>query len=231
MTGTVTPRTASASSPCGCHDAQLVVRLGQHDGDTVRGSNVEGSGRDVVERRARTGAPASSDSVDLGDRFEQLLAPLALVVEAGVLDRDARRDRERADELFVDLRELVGTLLLAQVEVSEHCVPDPDGDAEERRHRRMVRREPERRPDAAVRSASRSGRGSRISRPRIPRPSGSRPIRSRVASSIADGDELDQVLTVGTEDAERSVLWRRPTGTRPRRSSAAPREGRGRCRP
>jgi hypothetical protein len=44
--------------------------------------------------------------------------------------------------VLVHLRELVRTLLLAEIEVPENLVPDADGNTEKRMHGRMVRREP-----------------------------------------------------------------------------------------
>ena len=45
------------------------------------------------------------------------------------------------DQLFVDVGEDLGRRLVGQVEVAEHFVADTDRHAEERMHRRMVRRE------------------------------------------------------------------------------------------
>ena len=64
------------------------------------------------------------------------------LVEAGVLDGDGRGPGERDGQTLVLLAELGRALLLGQVEVAEHLVPDPDGHAQERPHRWVVRREP-----------------------------------------------------------------------------------------
>ena len=45
------------------------------------------------------------------------------------------------DELLVDVGEHVAAGLLGEVEVAEHLVADQDRHPEERRHRRVVRRE------------------------------------------------------------------------------------------
>ena len=67
--------------------------------------------------------------------------PLDLLVETGVLDRDPGVKRERLDEPLVVDRELAGAALVRQVEVAHRGALDLDRHAEERAHRRMVRRE------------------------------------------------------------------------------------------
>jgi hypothetical protein len=62
-------------------------------------------------------------------------------VEAGVLDGHAGGGGERDDEFLVDVAEHLGRPLVGQVQVPEHLVADQDGHAQERPHRRMVRRE------------------------------------------------------------------------------------------
>ena len=57
--------------------------------------------------------------------------------------RDAGRRREADGELLVDVGEDLAARLVAQVEVAEHLAAHGDRHTEERRHRRMVRREPE----------------------------------------------------------------------------------------
>jgi len=66
---------------------------------------------------------------------------LEAVMEARVLDRDRSRRRERHDERLVLGRELVRGRLVAEVEVSEHLVAQPDGHAEEGPHLGVVFRE------------------------------------------------------------------------------------------
>ena len=75
---------------------------------------------------------------DLRGRREPALPPRGLVVQPGVLDRDARRGGEGDHDLLVRDGEVVPADLLGEVEVAEHPVPDADRHAEERRHRRVV---------------------------------------------------------------------------------------------
>ena len=63
-------------------------------------------------------------------------------VKTGVLDSHAGRRRQGDYELLVDVGEDLGGCLVGEVEVPENLLPDSDGDAEERLHRRMVRRKP-----------------------------------------------------------------------------------------
>ena len=61
---------------------------------------------------------------------------LDLLVEPGVLDRDAGVEREHLDELLVGVAELGGADLLGQVEVADRPPADADRNAEEGLHRR-----------------------------------------------------------------------------------------------
>jgi hypothetical protein len=65
------------------------------------------------------------------------------LVEAGLLDGEAGGDGQGHGHLLVDVGEDLLALAVAQVEVAEDLVADADGHAEERRHRRVVRGEPE----------------------------------------------------------------------------------------
>jgi hypothetical protein len=65
------------------HDAQVGVRLGEEDGHTVGGPDDECPDCDVVQSRFDLTA-GEQITVDLGDRLEQLLPTLLLVVEASV---------------------------------------------------------------------------------------------------------------------------------------------------
>ena len=80
----------------------------------------------------------------LGGRLEPLAASLAEAVGAGVLDHEPGGARERLHEELVLLGERFAAGLLGQVEVAEDGAPDPDRDAEERGHRRVVGREADR---------------------------------------------------------------------------------------
>ena len=100
--------------------------------------------RHVLEREA--------DGVDaLDDAVVQVAAdPLALLddgqaldllVEPGVLDGDAGVQGEHLDEPLVVLGEVAGGLLVGQVQPADRPALGPDRDAQQRVHRRVVRRE------------------------------------------------------------------------------------------
>ncbi|GAA3244821.1 hypothetical protein GCM10020256_70940 [Streptomyces thermocoprophilus] len=78
---------------------------------------------------------------DLGGGPQPALPQPGLLVQAGVVDGDAGRDGEGGQHRLVLLVELEAAALLRQVQVAEDLVAHPDGDAEERVHRRVVRRE------------------------------------------------------------------------------------------
>ena len=153
----------------------------------------------ACRRRFRPAGP-----VDVRDDLEQLLAALPLVVEAGVLDRDARRDRERTDELLVDLGELVRALLLGQVEVAEHLVAHADRDAQERGHRRVVGREAEGvGVRGEVREPQRPGIADEQAEDAVAL--GLVPDPRALLVVDADGDELHEAVAILADDAERAV--------------------------
>ena len=64
---------------------------------------------------------------DLGGRGQPALAAAGVVVQLGVLDRDAGGDGERITTLLVLLGELAAVHLLGQVEVAEDLVADRTG--------------------------------------------------------------------------------------------------------
>ena len=66
---------------------------------------------------------------------------MELGVQPGVLDRHAGGSGEADDELLVHIGEHLGGGLVGEIEVAEHVVPHAYRHAEERTHRRMVRRE------------------------------------------------------------------------------------------
>ena len=78
-----------------------------------------------------------ADALPLVDDGQQL----GLLVEARVLDRDARVEGEGLDEPLVVLGELVGSQLVGQVEVADRRAVDGDRDAEKAVHVGVVRRE------------------------------------------------------------------------------------------
>ena len=97
-------------------------------------------------------------------------------------------------------------------------------------HRRVVRREAERVAGARQMSRSRSGRGSVISRPRMPRPSGRSPIAASRSSASTPSVMNWPSRAVGADHAERAVAGVGERDRRPRRCGAACCAGRGRCR-
>ena len=69
-------------------------------------------------------------------------------VQACVLDGEAGDRRQVDDERLVVVGELATADLVAQVDVAEHVAADRDRRSEERRHRRVVRGEPDSSPGA-----------------------------------------------------------------------------------
>ena len=111
--------------------------LAGHDPGHVGAGNLAGPVRDRLQGVGSRVA-GRQEGGDLRRRREPALPPRPLVVQAGVLDRDARRGGERDDDLLVAGREVASTRLLGEVEVAEDAVADPDRHPEERRHRRVV---------------------------------------------------------------------------------------------
>ena len=70
-------------------------------------------------------------------------ARAGLLVQAGVLDRQAGGGGQPDGELLVDVGEHLTVGLVGQVQVAVDDAAQPDRHAEERRHRRVSRREPE----------------------------------------------------------------------------------------
>jgi hypothetical protein len=81
---------------------------------------------------------------DLAGRLQPPLAAHHLLEQVRVLHRDAGCRGQRLHHQLVVGGELVGATLLGQVQVAVHLVADPDGNAEEAAHRRMVGREADR---------------------------------------------------------------------------------------
>ena len=109
----------------------------QQDRGDVGVGNLAGSVGDQREGLVLPDIPEECRG-DLGGSLQPALPSRRLLVEPGVLDDDARGGRERDDDLLVVRGEAVPGLLLGQVEVAEDGVPDADGHAEERVHRRVV---------------------------------------------------------------------------------------------
>ena len=64
------------------------------------------------------------------------------VVQAGVVDHDARCQSEGFGEGFIFVGEALGSDLVCEIEVAEDLTFRPDGHAEEGSHGRMIRGEP-----------------------------------------------------------------------------------------
>ena len=101
--------------------------------------------RDVLERQA--------DGVDgLDDPVVEVLADalpllddrhtLHLVVEAGIVDGDAGVDGEHLDQALIRLGERLSVLLVRQVEIAHGAAVDDERRPQERRHLRVMGREP-----------------------------------------------------------------------------------------
>ena len=104
---------------------------------------------------------------------------LDLLVEAGVLDRDARMQRERLDQRLVIGAELGRTLLVRQVQTPDDLALDSHGNAQERLHRRMFGREAE--------ALGVGGDGRDPIRPVLP---DDQPQQPSAAGEVADGLSL-----------------------------------------
>ena len=126
------------------------------------------------------------------------------VMEAGVLDRDAGRQRQRADERLVVVGELRPADLVGQVEVAVHLVAHLDRHPEEGRHGRVVGREAEAVGMLADLVDAERLR-SAMSSPRTPRPVGRWPMVVSSSSERPDRDEIGQGLLLLVEHAQRPV--------------------------
>ncbi|GAB3197218.1 hypothetical protein GCM10027062_08460 [Nocardioides hungaricus] len=117
------------------------VGAGPHDhpGGVGPGQVAGAVGHDLEQLVAHRGREQSRRHLRRGGQPPHL--PGGLLVETRVLDGDAGRGGQRHDDALVLVGEGTVAALLGQVEIAEHLVPDPHGDAEERAHRRMVRRE------------------------------------------------------------------------------------------
>ena len=98
------------------------------------------------------------------------------VVQAGVVDRDARCQSEGFGEGFILVGEAIGSDLVCEIQVAEDLTFRPDGHTEEGLHGRMIRREPDNCVHACRVPRNRSGAGSVIKSPRTPRPVGRDPM-------------------------------------------------------
>ena len=98
----------------------------------------------TLERQARREETLNHRVVEIaGDALPVLYERelLQARVEPGVLDGYSGGASEGHDQLLIDVGEHLGGRLLGQVQVAEHLVAEADRHAEERVHRRVVRRE------------------------------------------------------------------------------------------
>jgi hypothetical protein len=178
--------------------------VAEHEERGVRVGHLGGLGDDDARRRLRLRARQQALG-DAGGGGQPLLAPVRLLEQAGVLDRDAGRRRQRHDQLLVALGELAAVALLGEVEVAEGLAAHEHRDAEERAHRRVVGREAgRRRVPGEVRQPDRR---------RLVDEQAEDALAARQVPDLgagvrvdADGDELDEVAPLGPEDAERGVV-------------------------
>ena len=86
-------------------------------------------------------APRSDGLDDVVNGGECGVAPTHPPEQAGVLDDDPGGGGEAGYQLLVEIGEGLRRRLVGQIQVPEHLTPGDDRHAEERRHRRVVRRE------------------------------------------------------------------------------------------
>ena len=123
-------------------DHQFVsVGIGDHDGCEVGGDEVSGPRCDEGERLI--GSRPGEDGVgDVPHRVEPALPTPRLLIEPGVVDRDAGLRCEHEDGLLVLLAELRCSQLFRQIDVPEDLSASDDRRAEKRPHLRVVWRKP-----------------------------------------------------------------------------------------
>ena len=137
------------SRPSADHEGAVMGVGAQHDRRRVRDRELQRALGDQSQRILLTRA-GQQLVPDLGRGLQPLLPQLALLEQVRVVHRDPGRRGEGLDEDLVvggELRgaHLLGAVLLGEVQVAEHRVAHPDRDAEKGPHRRMMRREPDRR--------------------------------------------------------------------------------------
>ena len=141
---------------------------------------------------------------DLAEALELAQPPGRRLVQPRVLDRHRRLGGEQAGQLLVLGREVRAARLLGEVEVAEGDAAEHDRHAEERPHRRVVRRE-----------AGRAGVLRDVVQPERPRFPDQRPEQAPPARQVADrlvgllvdprGEEPLQSLSRRVDHAERRV--------------------------
>ena len=141
---------------------------------------------------------------DLRRGGEPRLPPAQLLEEPGVLDRDPGRGCQGHHDVLVALGELPAAALLRQIEVPEHGAADRTGTPRNVVIGGWFGGNPTE-PPCLVRSAMRSGRGSRMRTPRMPCPVGRSPIARPQLVVDPGRDELAEPA-VATDHAEGAVL-------------------------
>ncbi len=122
------------------HGEPAAVLVGQRERHQVRTGQLERLPGQVAEHRRGRG-PGEQRDRQLAARPQPALLPGGLLIQPGVLHRDAGRGAERGDHGLVVLGELAAAALLRQVQVAEDLVPDPDRNAEKGPHGRVPGRE------------------------------------------------------------------------------------------
>ena len=139
---------------------------------------------------------------------------LRCLVQPRVLDRHGRLSRQQTDEILVFGIEVDATRLFGQVEVAVGDAAQHDRNAQERPHRRMIRRETNRTRVVAERAKT-----QRLDiadqHPEDPTPARKSADRLDLLATDAVRDETLQLVAVTIDDAERGV-------SRPRQLSRNP---------
>ena len=159
--------------------------------------------RDEVEQARQLDLSRQSRG-DLIQRFELARATRRRFVEPRVLDRNRRLRREQRDNVLVALGEVAATDPLSEVEIAVRDAAQQDRDAEERVHRRMIRRYADRtRVGGEVVQPERS----RVPHEHAEDPATARQHADRSAILVADSvrDELLELGPLRIEDPERRV--------------------------
>ena len=181
----------------------VVVEQDQHQAGT---RHLAGPAGDEAQRLGAADG-AEQHRGDLGGGGEPALAALGHGEQAGVVDRDTGGRGQGDHDLLVVVTELVGTLLLREVEVAEDLIPGAHRHTEEAVHRGMVGGEAEGpRVFGDVRQADRVRVGDEQTENAAP----VREVADRRLGRGVDSvrDEVGQLL-IGADDAERAVTGAR----------------------
>jgi len=127
-----------------------------------------------------------------------------VLVQSCVVDRHSRGRRQGHEHGLVFRVELLGALLLGEVQVAEDLVADPDRRAEEALHRRVVAGEAER---VGVGADVADPSGPRVADQQPEHPVSPRRVSDRASLGVGDAarDELDEMLAVRRKHAQRAI--------------------------